>query len=634
MVQQRGDSPSHELIVPAPHSQMIALSFSIGLLLLFLCEALGQPTPPSPAPSPVIRSPLGYRLTLVAGTGVAGFSGDGGAGTSASLNCPSGLALDGGGNLFIADTANHRVRQVAAGTGVITTVAGNGVSGFSGDGGPGTSARLALSCDYWYDAGDSIAALAVDSYGNLFIVDAGNVRVRRLTADTRIITTVAGTVTIPYGENGELPFVRGDGGPGTSARFRSLAGLAVDGDGNLLIVDSYDHRIRRLAAGTGIITTVAGGVDSWSACWGHECDGWPGTNANLFFPAGVTTDVSGNVLFCDNINIDYFDGFVRRLAVGTGAITTIASYGGEMYPTGVAVDADGDVYIINSRRCLLRRAADTGTVSAVLGNFCGPFSVPGVFGNQYRGLLLSGLVTGAGGNVFFSDAASNRVWKLHVVSATPSASPPRTRSPTSTLTRGASPSRTVSPTPSPTMPVCRGLPQVVPLAAGTFGVSPVRSTAVHGAPGMYTSGTCASGLRAFYPGARLLYALDLGAATPLGGALTVTTCGHSANNTVLYVGTGCPTWDRPFACVAGNDNAAACGPNAFASTLTITATQSTYFVQVGGYNGVHVASGLEWAYAPPSQSPSRSPGRTRSRTGTRSRSQPASRSRTRKPKGG
>ena len=194
------------------------------------------------------------------------------------------------------------------------------------------------------------------------------------------------------------------------------------------------------------------------------------------------------------------------------------------------------------------------------------------------------------------------------------------------------------------MPACRGLPQVVVLG-GTSGVAPPLSTRTAGRPGMYTAGTCTSGLRAFYPGSRLLFALELGTSTPLGGTLTITTCGHSANNTVLYVGTGCPSWALPFGCVAGNDHAASptCGGNALASTVTVTATQTTYYVQLGGFGGAHVVSGLAWAYvAPASRSPSGSRSRSRSgsrslsrsgsRTSSRSGSRSGSRSRSRKAK--
>ena len=157
---------------------------------------------------------------------------------------------------------------------------------------------------------------------------------------------------------------------------------------------------------------------------------------------------------------------------------------------------------------------------------------------------------------------------------------------------------------------------------------------------MYTAGTCAAGLRAFYPGPRLLYALDLGDGVPLGGVLTLTTCGHTANNTVLYVGTGCPSWALPFGCVAGNDDALSppggCASNARASTVAVVATQPTYYVQVGGMRGGDVVAGLAWGYAPPaasgSASGSRSRSRSRSRTRSRSASTSATRSRSRKRK--
>ena len=166
---------------------------------------------------------------------------------------------------------------------------------------------------------------------------------------------------------------------------------------------------------------------------------------------------------------------------------------------------------------------------------------------------------------------------------------------------------------------------------GANGTSPRLSTVSAGTPGMYTSGTCASGFRAFFGGSRLLYALDLGAGVPLGGTLTVTTCGHSANDTVLYVGTGCPAWDRPFGCIVGNDNAAACGGNGLSSSVLVTATQSMYYVQVGGYAGSHVVSGLGWSYVAPasrsgSGSRSRSRGASGSRTGSPTRSRSGSRS--------
>jgi hypothetical protein len=149
---------------------------------------------------------------------------------------------------------------------------------------------------------------------------------------------------------------------------------------------------------------------------------------------------------------------------------------------------------------------------------------------------------------------------------------------------------------------------------------------------MYTAGSCVAGLGAFYPGSRLLYALFLGSGVQLGGTLIVTTCGHTTNDTVLYVGTGCPTWAQPFGCRAGNDNAAgpACGANGLASSVSVVVTQPTYYVQLGGLGGSHIVSGLGWSYvAPVTRSGSGSRSRSRSRSGSRTRSRTRSRSRSR-----
>ena len=217
----------------------------------------------------------------------------------------------------------------------------------------------------------------------------------------------------------------------------------------------------------------------------------------------------------------------------------------------------------------------------------------------------------------------------------PSASGTGSVTGTPSSTAEATATRSGTRTPSPSAPVCRGMPAVRPLS-GSSGTAPALATAAAGAPGMYTAGSCAAGYKTFFPGARLVYALDLGAATPLGGTLTLTTCGHSANNTVLYVGTGCPSWAQPFGCLAGSDNAPACAANPLASTVALVVTQSNYFIQLGGVNGAEVVSGLGWAYAAPaptlSRSGSGSRSRTRSRSGSRTRSASGTRSRSRKPK--
>ena len=159
-------------------------------------------------------------ITTVAGTGASGYSGDGGPATDAQLSDPHGLTVDGVGNLFIADLDNNRIRKVSS-KGIITTVAGTGEEGYSGDGGPARKARL-----------HEPDGLAVDAAGNLFIVDKG--RIRKVSSDG-IISTVAGT-----GEEG----YSGDGGPARKARLYSPSGVAVDGAGLVYVADEYNHAIR------------------------------------------------------------------------------------------------------------------------------------------------------------------------------------------------------------------------------------------------------------------------------------------------------------------------------------------------------------------------------------------------------
>ena len=177
---------------------------------------------------------------------------------------------------------------------------------------------------------------------------------------------------------------------------------------------------------------------------------------------------------------------------------------------------------------------------------------------------------------------------------------------------------------------------------GTSGTVPPLSLALNGSASLFAAGACVAGLSTFYPGPRGMFYLDLGAATPLGGVLTVTTCGATAANTVLHVGLGCPTSDANFRCRVGNDNAAdhggaGCAANALASTAALAINSRTYFVLLSGYNGAPVTSGLSWRYAPPAAasptatrtralaSRSRSPSATRSKTGSRTRSRSLSR---------
>ena len=244
------------------------------------------------------------NIYTIAGTGTAGFSGDGGPATGAGLNDPEGVAVDPAGNLLIADSHNRRVRVVAASTGSfygtsmtagnIYTIAGNGTWGFSGDGGPATSAEFRLP-----------AGVAVGAAGNLLIADTGNERIRVVAASTGTFygtSMTAGNIYTIAGD-GEERFY-GDGGPGTSAALSHPYGVAADRAGNLLIADRDNSRIRVVAASTGIfygVSMIAGDIYTIAGkgLWGFSGDGGPAPSANLYYPIGVGVDQAGNLLIAD-----------------------------------------------------------------------------------------------------------------------------------------------------------------------------------------------------------------------------------------------------------------------------------------------------------------------------------------------
>jgi sugar lactone lactonase YvrE len=365
------------------------------IIVLAACDSSQGASPPavSVTPSPTPPSVLAGTIQTIAGDGTAGYSDDGGPATAAHLNSPKSVAVDAQGNVYIGE-AFSRVRKVTP-DGTITTVAGTGTSGFSGEGGPATAAMLTLP-----------TGLAVDDAGTLYIADSYNFRVRKVTRDG-IITTVAGT-----GYVGPVPGMggySGDGGPAILARIGRPSGVAVDGKGNLYVADPDNGRVR-MVTGDGIIRTVAGPTV-------------PGESQALD-PAGVALDRAGNLFIADNAA-----GVIRKLAVD-GTMSKVAGRG---FPPGdsgnctpalsaafrqalsIAVDGRGDVYFADAAEDKVRMINTKGLFVNIAGSGThGAFGAVGAVGDggPATAAALGGppsVAVDSQGNLFIADEANFRI---------------------------------------------------------------------------------------------------------------------------------------------------------------------------------------------------------------------------------
>ena len=339
---------------------------------------------------------------------------DGNPATAAELYLPTSVAIDGSGNMYIADSAHNRIRMVCAssasatikgttcsGAGIISTIAGNGDPSESGDGKLATDPTVTVN---------GPTGVALDGAGNLYIADTGNNLIRKITAATGVISTVAGNGSQGCG---------GDAGPATAAQLNQPQGVTLDNSGNLYIADTGNHRIRMVPAATGKIATVAGsGLTLMNGDGGFSGDNGPATAAELDYPHAVAFDASGNMYIPDTANnrvrkvaavggaitaasiITTFAGIGTPADSGDGAAANQAALWG---PSGVAVDAAGNVYIADTQNSAIRKVSSTTSfISSLVQTGVGTYYSGGVF-NSITLYGPTGLFLDGRGNLFIAD---------------------------------------------------------------------------------------------------------------------------------------------------------------------------------------------------------------------------------------
>jgi trimeric autotransporter adhesin len=334
-------------------------------------------------------------ITTIAGKSPYGFSGDGGPATSAQLKAPYRICLDKDENIYIADALNHRIRRISKAGGLIATVAGSSSPGYYGDGGAATDAKLEVPQGVFVDN------------DNLFICDAINRRIRKVILSSGIVTTIAGTGIVGSG---------GDGGMATNAELGGPVGIFVNKTGDVFIADWGNKKIRKINSVTGKIYTFAG-----TGGGGYSGDGGPAVNATIDGPLDVYADTNGNVLISDQYNHR-----VRKVDAITGIITTIAGNGTAGYsgdggpavnaklnqPTGLFVDKQNNIYIAEYGNGTIRKVdGATGIITTLAGTGVTGFSGDGGPATDAK-LFCSDVLVDDHGNLIIADYENNRIRKV------------------------------------------------------------------------------------------------------------------------------------------------------------------------------------------------------------------------------
>ncbi len=343
--------------------------------------------------TPVLAPAADWMITTFAGTGVGGFSGDGGPATAAQINDPYGVVRGPDGAIWFCEHNGHRIRRVAR-DGTITTVAGTGTRGYTGDGGPAAAATLDLPHE-----------LRFDRSGDLFIADTGNNAVRRIDAKTGVITTIAG--------GRERRGYSGDGGPASAATLRGPHSIQFGPDGRLYLCDVGNHAIRIVDLATGLITAFSGTGQP-----GPTPDGSPIAGTPLNNPRSLDVDANGNLWLVTRegnqvLKFDLKAGVIRHVAgtgtagfTGNGGPARLATLSG---PKGIALDHAGNVWLADTESHTVRMIdAKTGNIEVIAGT--------GAVGNGSDGdplkcamNRLHGVFVDADGSVFIGDSEANRV---------------------------------------------------------------------------------------------------------------------------------------------------------------------------------------------------------------------------------